>query len=135
KTTLIHCLTLVIVAVVFSRPAGAAYEVIRSVNSGQWSAAATWEGGQVPAAGARVLIRPGHTVTYDVASEMPIRTVQIGGTLTFAPIATRCYAPAWCELRRAKSSVRKALIAKPIYQSSKRANLARHFRSERLRSQ
>src|SRR5262249_12278299 len=61
-----------------------AADVIRSATSGPWSAVATWEGGQVPVAGARVLIRPAHTVTYDVASDAPIRTVQVGGTLTFA---------------------------------------------------
>src|SRR5207253_8087797 len=37
-----------------------------------------------PAAGGRVLIRPGHTVTYDVKSNDVIRAVQIGGTLSFA---------------------------------------------------
>src|SRR4051812_24401725 len=58
--------------------------VTRSAASGPWSAAATWEGGKVPAIGARVLIRPGHLVTYDVKSEAAIRAVQIGGTLTFA---------------------------------------------------
>src|SRR5436305_14153889 len=62
----------------------AADEIIRSVNSGPWSAAATWDGGQVPSAGARVLIRPGHVVTYDVDSNAAIRAVQVGGTLTFA---------------------------------------------------
>jgi hypothetical protein len=43
--------------------------VVRSARSGPWSAPATWEGGKVPAAGARVLVRPGHAVTYDVASD------------------------------------------------------------------
>lgn len=58
--------------------------IIRSRASGAWSAAATWEGGKVPGVDARVLVRPGHTVTYDVKSEEAIRAVQIGGTLTFA---------------------------------------------------
>src|SRR5262245_57842247 len=58
--------------------------VLRSAKSGPWSAAATWEGGKVPAAGAKVLIRPGHTVTYDIKSDAAVRAVQVGGTLTFA---------------------------------------------------
>src|SRR5262245_26747664 len=58
--------------------------VIRSAGSGAWSVAATWEGGKVPGAGAKVLIRPSHQVTYDVKSDAAIRAVQIGGTLTFA---------------------------------------------------
>ena len=43
--------------------------LIRSAGSGPWSAATTWEGGAVPAAGARVQVRAGHTVRYDVASD------------------------------------------------------------------
>ncbi|HEX4611698.1 MAG TPA: G8 domain-containing protein [Urbifossiella sp.] len=58
--------------------------LIRSAKSGPWSAAATWEGGAVPAAGARVQVRPGHTVVYDVKSDAVIRSVHAGGTLTFA---------------------------------------------------
>src|SRR5688572_18370908 len=59
-------------------------EVIKSKQSGPWSAAATWEGGNVPAAGARVLILGAHTVTYDVKSDDVIRAINIAGTLTFA---------------------------------------------------
>src|SRR5262249_38576745 len=58
--------------------------VTRSKASGPWSAAGTWEGGKVPAAGARVQIRAGHTVTYDVKSDHVMRMVHIAGTLTFA---------------------------------------------------
>jgi hypothetical protein len=58
--------------------------VIRSTASGPWSAAATWEGGKVPAAGARVLVLGGHTVTYDVKSDAVIRAINISGTLAFA---------------------------------------------------
>src|SRR4051794_14399024 len=58
--------------------------VIRTAASGPWSKSTTWEGDCVPAAGARVLICPGHIVTYDVSSEAAIRGIQIGGTLTFA---------------------------------------------------
>src|SRR5690554_6144990 len=59
-------------------------DVLRSARSGDWSEPATWEGGKVPAAGARVLIREGHTVRYDVASDDVIRAINIAGTLRFA---------------------------------------------------
>jgi hypothetical protein len=58
--------------------------VIRSSQSGTWSAAATWQGGQVPGAGARVMIASGHTVTYDVESDAVIRAINVSGTLAFA---------------------------------------------------
>jgi hypothetical protein len=58
--------------------------LIRSAKSGAWSAPATWEGGQVPAAGARVQVREGHTVSYDVQSDAVIRSIHVAGTLTFA---------------------------------------------------
>jgi hypothetical protein len=56
----------------------------RSAKSGPWSAADTWEGGKVPAAGARVQVRTGHTVVYDVKADAVIRSVHAAGTLTFA---------------------------------------------------
>jgi hypothetical protein len=65
-------------------PAQAAEALVRSARSGPWSAAATWEGGRVPAAGARVQVRAGHTVTYDVSSATVLRSVHVAGTLTFA---------------------------------------------------
>src|SRR5262249_5411612 len=58
--------------------------LIRSARSGPWSAADTWEGGKLPAAGARVQVRAGHTVTYDVKSDAAIRSIHVAGTLTFA---------------------------------------------------
>jgi hypothetical protein len=61
-------------------PAG----LIRSVQSGPWSAATTWEGGRVPMTAARVQVREGHTVVYDLKSDQPIRMVHVAGTLTFA---------------------------------------------------
>src|SRR5438876_281504 len=67
-----------------SLPTMQAQEVIRSAASGPWSSPATWEGGKVPAAGTRVLVKPGHAVTYDLHSAAAIRAVQIGGTLAFA---------------------------------------------------
>jgi hypothetical protein len=57
---------------------------VRSARSGNWSAASTWEGGSVPQAGARVLVRTGHTVTYDLESDEAIRFVHIAGTLEFS---------------------------------------------------
>ena len=65
-------------------PAPQAASLIRSARSGPWSAATTWEGGRVPGAAARVQVRAGHTVVYDVKSEQPIRMVHVAGTLTFA---------------------------------------------------
>ena len=76
---------LMLVAVlVIGISADAAETWTRSAGSGAWSAAATWEGGKVPEAGARVHVRPGHVVVYDVKSETPIRAVCVAGTLTFA---------------------------------------------------
>lgn len=66
-------------------PALADPPVIRSAKSGPWSDSATWDGNAVPAAGARVLVRTGHTVTYDVKSDAVIRGVSIAGVLTFDP--------------------------------------------------
>jgi hypothetical protein len=60
-------------------------KVIRSARSGPWSTPATWDGAKVPGAGDRVLIRPGHTVVYDVRAEHAIRMIHIAGMLTFAP--------------------------------------------------
>jgi len=59
--------------------------VVRSMKSGSWSAPATWEGGKVPAAMARVLIHEGHHVVYDVKSDQTIRAINVAGTLSFAP--------------------------------------------------
>lgn len=71
---------------VLSLPASAAGPppLVRSAASGPWSAGATWEGGRVPAAGARVQVREGHLVVYDLNSETPIRSIHVAGTLEFA---------------------------------------------------
>src|SRR5438034_2089783 len=63
---------------------GSGPPLVRSTRSGPWSAPATWEGGKVPAAGARVQVREGHTVVYDVASDRVIRSIHVAGTLSFA---------------------------------------------------
>jgi hypothetical protein len=59
-------------------------KAIRSQRDGDWSAGATWEGAAVPHAGSRVLIRTGHTVTYDIRSDQAIRVIHVAGTLRFA---------------------------------------------------
>jgi hypothetical protein len=64
--------------------------LVRSARSGPWSKPETWEGGKVPGAGARVQIRTGHTVTYDLQPQIAarlervIRSIHVAGTLTFA---------------------------------------------------
>src|SRR5262245_44040596 len=62
-----------------------AAEIVRTARGGAWSDASTWEGGRVPAAGARVLIRADHRVVYDVRSDEVIRGVTVAGALSFAP--------------------------------------------------
>jgi hypothetical protein len=64
--------------------------LIRTAADGAWSSPAIWEGGRVPAAGARVQVRPGHRVVYDVASDAVLRSLHIGGTLTFARDRDTC---------------------------------------------
>lgn len=56
--------------------------LIRSAQSGPWSASATWTGGKVPPAGASVQIRAGHAVVFDTTANA--RAVFIAGTLSFA---------------------------------------------------
>lgn len=67
-----------------SSPVFSAISVIRSVQSGPWSATSTWEDGQLPAEGVAVLVRAGHTITYDVKAAHAVRSLHIAGTLTFA---------------------------------------------------
>lgn len=62
----------------------AAARGVRTAQSGAWSDAKTWDGGQLPAAGTKVLIREGHAVTYDVKSTAVLRTLHIAGALVFA---------------------------------------------------
>jgi hypothetical protein len=64
---------------------GAAGALVRSAQSGRWSEPKTWEGARVPGAGARVQVRTGHTVTYDVSSDAPFRSIHVAGTLRFDP--------------------------------------------------
>ncbi|MSQ96570.1 MAG: hypothetical protein EXR98_18750 [Gemmataceae bacterium] len=64
--------------------AGDKATIVRSAQSGLWSAPASWEGGKVPNAGARVQIRPGHRIVYDLNSDQAIRGIHVAGTLSFA---------------------------------------------------
>jgi hypothetical protein len=78
---------ILIAALVFAQHpvrAAEAPALIRSAASGPWSAGKTWEGGNVPAAGARVQIRTSHTVVYDIEPDKVIRSIHVGGTLRFA---------------------------------------------------
>src|SRR5437870_429839 len=58
--------------------------LLRSAKSGAWSDGSTWEGGKVPAAGARIQVRAGHSVRYDVAADDVIRSIHVAGVLSFA---------------------------------------------------
>jgi G8 domain len=69
----------------FAGLAGAAEPVLRSAKGGRWSDPATWTGNAVPGAGAKVLIRPGHSVVYDAKSDVVVRAINIGGSLVFDP--------------------------------------------------
>jgi hypothetical protein len=57
---------------------------IESAKSGAWSDGGTWAGGKVPAASARVFVKTGHVVEYDLHAETPIRAVFIAGTVKFS---------------------------------------------------
>jgi len=59
--------------------------VIRSAHSGRWSDPATWEGGRAPGAGARVQVRAGHVIIYDIRTDGAIRSIHVAGTLRFDP--------------------------------------------------
>ncbi|HEY4313789.1 MAG TPA: G8 domain-containing protein [Pirellulales bacterium] len=58
--------------------------VVYSAKSGNWSDPAVWESGRTPTNGDRVLVKQGHEVVYDVASESVIRVLKVAGTLRFA---------------------------------------------------
>lgn len=55
-----------------------------SVKSGPWEDPATW-GGEVPGEGARVIIAPGHRIQITSRLYVPMNTIRIDGTLSFAP--------------------------------------------------
>ena len=56
---------------------------VASMASGAWSNPATWSTGRVPAVGEGVLIKPGHTITYDISSDAALKCVDVEGALTF----------------------------------------------------
>jgi hypothetical protein len=56
---------------------------VQSAQSGNWSSASTWQGGQVPTANHVVRILPGHTVTINDTVAVAY-TVAIDGKLAFA---------------------------------------------------
>lgn len=76
--------TIVLALALVSPAVAAEPPVIRSARSGAWSAPDSWDLGRVPRAGDRVVVRAGHTLTYDVASGAVIRLVEVAGTLHFA---------------------------------------------------
>ncbi|APW61567.1 G8 domain-containing protein [Paludisphaera borealis] len=78
---MIHSIVLAAVAATIG---AAEPTLVRSADSGPWSAASTWEGGRAPGAGDRVLVREGHHVLYDVDSATVIRAVHVSGVLRFA---------------------------------------------------
>ena len=56
----------------------------RTVKSGSWSNAETWEGKRQPQAGDFVQVRAGHVVVYDANSDAALRMVHVAGTLAFS---------------------------------------------------
>jgi RNA polymerase sigma factor (sigma-70 family) len=58
--------------------------LIRSAQSGPWSTPETWEGGRVPGPGARIQVRKGHTVAFDMESKAAVRSIHVAGVLRFA---------------------------------------------------
>jgi hypothetical protein len=59
-----------------------------ATTSGNWSSAGTWDKGAVPGPGAKVLVNPSVTVTYDISSTTVLECVGVYGILTFSPSAT-----------------------------------------------
>jgi hypothetical protein len=55
-----------------------------TVASGNWSDPRIWRNGQVPAAGAKVVVSAGTTVTFDAFMNFAVDTLRIDGTLEFA---------------------------------------------------
>lgn len=64
-----------------TQPAG---PLVVSAASGAWSSSQTWQGGQVPTDGDRVLVRGGDRVTYDLVSDAKLWSVHVAGRLDFA---------------------------------------------------
>jgi hypothetical protein len=77
-------LALVLLGLPLQAQAAGVQFTVRSAQSGKWSDPATWTPQRVPGTGDLVQVRPGHRVTYDVASEQAIRMLHVAGTLTFS---------------------------------------------------
>ena len=56
-----------------------------AVKSGSWFEPTTWADGQIPTAGAKVLIPEAISVNYDSESDASLFTVRVDGKLLFAP--------------------------------------------------
>jgi G8 domain len=83
--TLAPTLTVLTALLTATAVSAADIPLTRSAKSGPWSAADTWEGGKVPGAGAKVQVRTGHRVVYDITADVAVRSIHVAGTLTFAP--------------------------------------------------
>lgn len=57
---------------------------VQSVRSGRWSDPSMWSAAHVPGAGESVLIATGHSVVYEVFSDVEVGRLQILGSLSFA---------------------------------------------------
>lgn len=68
-------------------PLFCANPTVSSVSSGPWSSPKTWSTNRVPIPGDKVAIAQGHTVVYDVVSNLTIECIEIRGALTFNPNA------------------------------------------------
>ncbi len=55
-------------------------------NSGNWSNPSTWNGGTLPASGARILIPAGKSLTVDNVLTARIKWIRVNGTLNFSPL-------------------------------------------------
>jgi hypothetical protein len=56
---------------------------VTNVATGEWSNRKIWSTGRVPGANDKVAIRAGHTVAYDVASDVKIDCIELHGKLIF----------------------------------------------------
>ncbi len=61
-----------------------AQTVVTSTRSGRWSDPATWSSGRLPGQGEPVVIARGHSVAYDVHSDVEVGRLRIQGSLVFA---------------------------------------------------
>src|SRR3990172_564609 len=57
---------------------------VSSVRGGSWSDPTVWSTGRIPGRGEWVTVSAGHTVTYNVYSEVEVGRVLVRGTLAFA---------------------------------------------------